>query len=87
MHPFLYRRASSIDDAVLQLGQPGSAPLGGGTDLLVTIAEELSRPDVLVDLRAIPDNTGVRSLGDGSVRIGAATRIAEVARDTLISRD
>ena len=30
--------------------------MGGGTDLLVTIAEEISRPDLLIDLRTIPGN-------------------------------
>jgi len=58
--------------------------LGGGTDLLVAIAEEISLPDVLVDLRTIPDSAGVRTLGDGSIRIGASTRISELAADPLI---
>lgn len=58
--------------------------LGGGTDLLVAIAEEISRPDVLIDLRTIPDSAGVRVLGDGSLRIGASTRVADLADDPLV---
>ena len=58
--------------------------LGGGTDLLVAIAEEISQPDVLVDLRTIPDSAGVRVLGDGSLRIGASTRVADLADDPLV---
>lgn len=83
-HPFLYQRATSIDDAARRLGEPGAMSLGGGTDLLVAIAEEISLPDVLVDLRTIPDSAGVHTLGDGAVRIGASTRVGELAGDPLI---
>ncbi|MDB4877001.1 MAG: carbon monoxide dehydrogenase, FAD-binding subunit [Gemmatimonadetes bacterium] len=83
-HPFLYRRATSVDDAAQQLEHPGAVSLGGGTDLLVTIAEEITRPDLLVDLRTIPDSAGVRTLDDGRVWIGASTRIADIGRDALI---
>ena len=58
--------------------------LGGGTDLLVTIAEQLAQPDTLVDLREIPDGEGIRVLRDGSVRIGSATRIADIAGNSSI---
>jgi xanthine dehydrogenase YagS FAD-binding subunit len=86
-HPFLYRRAASIDDAAQLLDSPGAVSLGGGTDLLVTIAEEISRPDVLIDLRAIPDSAGIRRLDDGGVRIGASTRIAHLAVDPIITKE
>ena len=46
---FAYSRASSEDDADRQLAIPGSAPLVGGTDLMVCIREDLARPDVLTD--------------------------------------
>ncbi|HEX8943524.1 MAG TPA: xanthine dehydrogenase family protein subunit M [Gemmatimonadaceae bacterium] len=83
-HPFLYQRATSVDDAARRLAAPGAMSLGGGTDLLVAIAEEISRPDVLIDLRTIPDSAGVRVLGDGSLRIGASTRVADLADDPLV---
>jgi xanthine dehydrogenase YagS FAD-binding subunit len=83
-HPFLYQRATSVDDAAQRLAAPGAMSLGGGTDLLVAIAEEISQPEVLVDLRTIPDSAGVRVLGDGSVRIGASTRVADLADDTSV---
>lgn len=83
-HPFLYRRPTSLDDAVQQLDQPGAVSLGGGTDLLATIAEELARPDVLVDLRAIPESDAIRETEDGGVRIGASALIADIAAHPLI---
>ncbi len=82
--PFLYHRATSVQDAAEHLAQPGAVSLGGGTDLLVAIAEELSSPDLLVDLRGIPNSDGIRETVDGGVRIGASTRVAELAIDPLI---
>jgi xanthine dehydrogenase YagS FAD-binding subunit len=83
-HPFLYRPATSLDDAARQLGEPGAVSMGGGTDLLVTIAEEISRPDVLIDLRTIPGNAAISEATGGGIRIGSATRIHDIARDPLV---
>jgi xanthine dehydrogenase YagS FAD-binding subunit len=59
-------------------------PLGGGTDLLVAIDERLAAPSTLVDLRTIPGSADIASHRDGSVTIGAAARIADLAKDHLI---
>src|SRR5262245_8772448 len=83
MQPFLYRRATSRDDAAQQLASPGAMSLGGGTDLLVAIAEEIARPDLLVDLRRIPGSEGIAERY-GSIRIGASTRIAAIAADAIV---
>jgi xanthine dehydrogenase YagS FAD-binding subunit len=84
MTGFLYRRATSLRDAAEQLAQPGAVSLGGGTDLLVTIAEEIAQPDLLVDLRGIPDSAGILLETNGDVRIGGSTRIADVARSPIV---
>ena len=83
-HPFSYQRATSVDDAARQLADAGAASLGGGTDLLVAIAEEISLPDVLVDLRTIPESAEIVPTGDGGVRIGASTRVADTAADAFV---
>jgi xanthine dehydrogenase YagS FAD-binding subunit len=83
-HPFLYRPAASLDDAAQQLAQTAAVPLGGGTDLLVTIAEGIARPDLLVDLRTARDCAGVSTTAGGDIWIGAATRIADIAADPVI---
>jgi xanthine dehydrogenase YagS FAD-binding subunit len=83
-HPFLYRHATSVDDAARQLEQQGAVSLGGWTDLLVTIAEELVQPDVVVDLRTIGDGDLIEANADGSVRIGASARIADIATHATI---
>ena len=79
MHPFAYHPASDADDASRALSAPSAVPLGGGTDLLVTIKEELAHPDTLVDLRRIPGARDIELRDDGSARIGCAVRIADLA--------
>src|SRR5262245_56545673 len=83
-HPFLYRHASSLDDATRALAEPGAVSLGGGTDLLVTIAEEIAQPEVVVDLRSIPNAGDISERDDGGVRIGATGYIREIAGHPLI---
>jgi xanthine dehydrogenase YagS FAD-binding subunit len=86
-HPFLYRRATSADDAAHQLGQEGAVSLGGGTDLIVAISEEIARPDVVVDLRSIPGSDAVSEMEDWSIRIGASATIDALATNVLIARE
>jgi len=83
-HPFLYYRATSPDDAAQRLGGEGAVPLGGGTDLLVTIGEQLLQPDLLVDLRTIPESATIEETEHGGLRIGATARIADLAQHALI---
>ena len=58
--------------------------LGGGTDLLVTIAERVSSPDTLVDLRGIPQSDEIRVTDDGGLRIGSSARIDDIARHPTV---
>jgi xanthine dehydrogenase YagS FAD-binding subunit len=81
MSPFQYRRPLSLDDAVTLLQAPGARALGGGTDLFPLVRERLTTPELLVDLRALPESKEVTWLEDGSVRIGGAARLAHLARD------
>lgn len=83
-NPFRYSRATSAEDAARQLVTGGAVPVGGGTDLLVSIQEQIVGPDVVVDLRSIPESDAVLELPDGGLRIGASARIADLAREPLI---
>src|SRR6201981_2136190 len=65
---------TSVDEAIRALAsaQGLAKPLAGGTDLLVQLRSGRTRPDVIVDLKRIPDVIGIRETGDSFV-IGAAT--------------
>ncbi len=80
MTPFSYHRAVSLDDAAGRLARDGAAPLGGGTDLLVTVAEGIAAPREVVDLRAVDGGADLTRGTDGSLRIGAAARLHDIAR-------
>jgi xanthine dehydrogenase YagS FAD-binding subunit len=81
---FEYHRPESAADAARLLEAPDALPMGGGTDLLVLIKEQLANPKSVVDLRAIPDSRTVAHTKDGGLRIGAAARIADLARDESV---
>jgi CO/xanthine dehydrogenase FAD-binding subunit len=65
---------TTVDEAIRALAsaQGLAKPLAGGTDLLVQLRSGRTRPDVIVDLKRIPDVIGIRETGDSFV-IGAAT--------------
>jgi xanthine dehydrogenase YagS FAD-binding subunit len=84
VNPFSYHAATSVADAVARLAQAGAMPLGGGTDLLVLVGEGLATPEALVDLRHLPGARGVTERSDGTVRIGAATRVSELAKEPIL---
>ena len=79
MHPFTYHRPDSVDAALAALSAPHAFALGGGTDLLVTMKEQLVRPEQLVDLRRLPGWRDITVRNDGSVRLGGAVRIADIS--------
>jgi xanthine dehydrogenase YagS FAD-binding subunit len=85
-NPFSYYRALSSDDAAQHLAEPGAVALGGGTDLLTCIAEEIVRPRMVVDLRGTPNADGGRiaEVDDGGIRIDASVSISAIARDPLV---
>ena len=84
MYPFTYHRADTIDDALTRIAEPRHVPIGGGTDLLVTIAERLTDPVAVVDVRALAGMLGIASLPDGGLHIGASVRLADIASHDLV---
>ncbi len=57
--------------------------MAGGTDLLDEIKNEIIDPEVVVDLKSIPDLAYIRST-DEKIRIGAMTRVSELAENSTI---
>ncbi|HEX9533863.1 MAG TPA: xanthine dehydrogenase family protein subunit M [Stellaceae bacterium] len=78
---------TTVDEAINALARaPGLAkPLAGGTDLLVQLRSGRMRPEVIVDIKRIPDLIGIRETGDGFV-IGAATPGVMLSEHEAFSR-
>lgn len=60
--------------------------MAGGTDLLAEIKDEIIEPEVVVDLKSIPDLSYIKKEKDG-VQIGALTSLTRLAEDPLIKND
>jgi len=87
LHPFSYIRPRSMADAVEQLARPDAFPLGGGTDLLTLIQDDLAHPAALVDLRAVPGARDITAGAGRGLRIGAAARVHDIAQHARVKRD
>jgi xanthine dehydrogenase YagS FAD-binding subunit len=81
MKSFEYVRAASISDAIAAGSVPGAVYLAGGTNLLDLMKGGVSRPDRLIDLTRLPDLDRIGPSADGSLRIGALVRNADLAHD------
>ncbi|HEV7416699.1 MAG TPA: FAD binding domain-containing protein, partial [Tianweitania sediminis] len=86
MKRFDYVRPSSIAEAVSAAALPGSAILGAGTNLLDMMKIGSAQPERLVDITRLPGLDGIDWLPDGSVRIGALVRNADLAYDERFAR-
>lgn len=80
--PFALRRPATIDEALRELSED-SVPYCGGTELLLAMRAGLHRPDALVDLKRVPELSGVR-VDDGVLVIGATERHADLAAHPVI---
>ncbi|MEY9123933.1 FAD binding domain-containing protein [Bradyrhizobium yuanmingense] len=86
MKPFDYVRPATVTEAVAAAAQPGAVFLAGGTNLLDLMKGGVSRPDRLVDVTRLDGLDGIENLADGSLRIGALVRNADLAHDADFAR-
>ncbi len=84
IHDTRYSRPLSDADARAALAHPGARALGGGTDAVTLVKEGLDHPETFVDLRHLPDAARISELADGGLRIGAATRLADLAAHPVV---
>jgi xanthine dehydrogenase YagS FAD-binding subunit len=81
MRTFEYVRPATVQEAVAAASEPGAAYLASGTNLLDLMKGGISQPTRLVDISHLPNLDHIEALPDGSVRIGALVRNADLARD------
>ena len=72
--------------ALLTEATETTALIAGGTDLLDELKSGVSGADLVVDLRRVAGLAGVAKEKDG-LRIGAMTRIVDLAGDAAVARD
>jgi CO/xanthine dehydrogenase FAD-binding subunit len=82
-----YEAPESLDAAVsLLAGAPGQARLlAGGTDLLVQLRAGVIEPELVIDLKKIPEMHEITA-EDGGFRIGAAVTGAELSEHPEVKR-
>jgi xanthine dehydrogenase YagS FAD-binding subunit len=80
-------RPASVDDAIDILSRHGTeaAVYAGGTDLLVRLKNRLKQaPTYLVDIKRIDNLRYIKEGSEGEIRIGTATKLAEMADSELL---
>jgi xanthine dehydrogenase YagS FAD-binding subunit len=83
---FDYVRPATVREAVAAAAQPGAAYLAAGTNLLDLMKGGVTKPKRIVDISRLPDLDRIEDLADGSVRIGALVRNADLANDHDFAR-
>src|SRR5262245_7928691 len=83
--------AASLAEAVTALAEhgPRAQVLAGGTDLLGLMKDRISGPampvpDVLVNVKRVPELAAIRETADGGLRIGAAVTLTDLERDPRV---
>ncbi len=88
LRPFEYLKPETLSEACELLGEhkKRARPLAGGTDLLFSMRMGKLAPAVIVDIKDIPGLDGIDVADDGSMRIGALTRVRDIERSKHIRR-
>lgn len=96
MRSFSYRRAADPAAALQALnvaaatGQPlaeaSAQPLAGGTTLIDLMKLDVMRPSTIVDITPLARGWSTVDMGDANLRLGALTRMSDVAAHPEVQR-
>ena len=86
MNTFDYVRPTDIAEAIAAASAPGAAYLAAGTNLVDLMKGGVARPARLVDINRLPGLNGIELRADGSARIGALVRNADLAHHSEFAR-
>ncbi len=88
MQDVTYRRPATLQEAVqlLRDNGPTARVLAGGTDIIVMARERRRDTSMFVDIKAIPELTGIRFDASEGLTLGAATPLYQIYRDETIQR-
>jgi xanthine dehydrogenase YagS FAD-binding subunit len=88
MENFSYSRPTTLKEAAAQLSkQPGKIlVMAGGTDLFAgEMKDNLLAPERVVHIKHLKELQGIRQ-GNGSLRIGASTLLADIVENPIIQK-
>lgn len=81
-----YRRPSNIAELLTLLDRGTASVLAGGTDLVVMRGEAMVEgAGDIVDIKDVPELRGISLEADGTIAIGAATSLKDLAKTTAIA--
>ena len=82
-----YVKVESLEECLKILQESGEKAqvIAGGTDVIFNMRLKLFDPDIAVSIRGLEALQQVEELSDGSLRIGAGCRLADLAEDPLIN--
>lgn len=84
---FEYVKPKDMDEAlqVFSLYREKARALAGGTDLIVHLKENIARPEVVVDIKALTELAGF-TLKDGVLRLGALVTFSDLIGSVVIEK-
>ena len=84
--PFEYVAPDSLDEVLDVLGDagPDAKLLAGGQSLIPLLNFRLVRPQILIDLRLVPELRGIDEV-DGGLDLGAMSRQRAIEHDALVT--
>ncbi|RYF64262.1 MAG: hypothetical protein EOO39_26995 [Cytophagaceae bacterium] len=86
MNPFAYSRPDSVDSAIDELvTEPAAKFIGGGTNLIDLMKENIEKPSRLVDINRLP-LTDIVELPDGGLRLGALVNRTAAPQEYTVQR-
>jgi xanthine dehydrogenase YagS FAD-binding subunit len=87
MHPFALLRADDPTKAIAAHARDSQlAFIAGGTDLIGLIKDHAALPARLLDINGLPNMARIEALPEGGLRIGALTRMSDVAAHMEVRR-
>jgi carbon-monoxide dehydrogenase medium subunit len=87
-HEFQYARPDDLAEAVALLDRHGAAAhvLAGGTDEVAWLREDLTEPEILIDIKRIPGLAEIE-LRDGALHLGALVTFTDLIESSVVAAE
>lgn len=85
MQKFSYKKASSVQEAVVAAARPGAHILAGGTDLLGCLRDGVFTAETVVSVAGVAEMKGIGPRPGGGLRIGALTTLSEIVANKQVA--